>query len=1828
MRENSVFGLELLEPRLLLSAAEPVLIASDSPFPTAEALPLESISETPGATQIASITDPLAYAPENSADVWSEIETARGPVDLETAFPPDTATVLELPSTSTPPSVIDSSFAAAAPLQAAGDQPLRDELQNLLRDSASFSEAVRSTEEIHHWVFNEVLSERLPLVGTELQQFLGSNEDLFGNVTLALDNAFNELAAIPPDELITEAAFRSALFNAFTPFNLLPGIASPDGLEVEFPGGNEFIYVELHLSGQLFSEAVRPKFDLGLPSLQLELPDALIEVSAQYELRLGIGIDTEGFYIETGPAGASPELNLRFTFELPGFNASGSLAFLNIQATANGVVFEPVISVDLKDGPDADTKLRVSELPDLTATAQLSGNVDLHLDATVSFAGGAIFPKLRTGFEVEWNFANQLLEDVDLATFGSAPEVRFTGIHLDVGSFFGDFLGPVVGRVKQVLEPLQPIINVLQARLPVLSDVGPLRDLFDTDDPGTDVTLLELIEKEVGADGTKFLRAVILINDIVQSIPSINGEINLGSFSLGANGVDPRGLPELKDIDLTNISLPAIPIFDQLNALGAAVQNFLNKLESDDLSSSTARGFTLPLIENPKLAFGLFLGKNVDLFLLDLPELRADFPLFGVDIPLLGPLEITIKGDLAITAKFAFGFDTTGLEKFALALRNDEFKPELIGTGFFIDDQRVGDEDLPELTLTATIRIYGGVDLVAVEAKAGGRIRANVDFNLNDPSGPDPDGRGRIRLDELIKNFERGLACVFDLEGKLTVGLEAYVRAITWEETFDIAEVTLLNFSYSCSGGEGAAATPVLATKTNRNLDPDSNGDVLRLNMGPYAAQRGSPLFVNTIDGDEHFLVEHVAWDEATGTETVKVTALGFSQTYSGIRKIYAEGGGGTAPGIETEVFEGHNISNRIINDEIILDEKVRAEAELWGDFNPERHPGKSGVFGNDNLTAGQGASELHGGGGADQLRARAGNTLLRGDDGNDLIFGGDGFDEVFGGLGDDRIYGGEGDDRLLGNEGDDVIEGGDGNDTIFGMAGSNRLKGGAGDDLVFGGEGITFAQGDAGNDRVEGNAGNDILAGDEIEIDHSGPTPVVRLKPGGGNDLIIGREGDDAIYGQAGDDEIFGDAEQSFVIAGNDYIEGNDGQDIIHGNGGDDQIFGGDGADTIRGGEGSDAIDGGSEPDDLFGDNGADHLLGQDGDDELFGGGGHDELFGHAGDDQLFGGDGNDRLQGGTGSDELFGGSGDDRLMGEDQPDKLHGEQGNDTLSGGAADDQLFGGPGSDTLAGDAGLDILDGQEDNDFLFGHNEAGADDDAAVDFIYGGSGSDLAHGGAGDDFIFGFHIVETGDAGSADTLFGDGGKDSIYGQGGGDTIFGGDGDDYLEGGTGNDEIHGNAGLDLILGGPDADLLHGDEDADRIFGFSSGGEGDALDTDQIFGGTGRDFIHGNNGADEIHGNQEDDELFGDGGADRVFGEEGDDLIRGGNEDETLARETGGGDWMLSGGPGNDEIHGEAGHDIIEGNAGIDRVFGGSGDDSISGGTEVDTINGNDGNDIILGESGEDLLYGDAGNDQIEGGSEDDLVFGSTGNDTIHGGSGSDVIHGEADHDVIHGNDGPDLIYGHEGNDILHGDAGLDVIYGYEGDDRIDGGADIDRIYGGIGHDVIDGGFEDDVIRGEAGHDIIDGNAGRDVIYGEEGNDTLSGGLGEDRIYGEAGDDVLFGQGSVETGDDSSRDMLFGAEGNDALHGNGGDDHLDGGSGADELHGGSGDDLLLAESGVGDRLFGEDGNDRLFGSDDGSDLDIDFTDANRLGDLLDGGAGDDAIWGLGGADEIRGG
>ncbi len=789
--------------------------------------------------------------------------------------------------------------------------------------------------------------------------------------------------------------------------------------------------------------------------------------------------------------------------------------------------------------------------------------------------------------------------------------------------------------------------------------------------------------------------------------------------------------------------------------------------------------------------------------------------------------------------------------------------------------------------------------------------------------------------------------------------------------------------------------------------------------------------------------------------------------------------------------------------------------------------------------------------------------TGIQGTVGNDdIIYAGAGNDSIYSGLGNDKILSGAGNDLAFGGAGNDSITGDAGNDTLNGDAGNDTLDGGLGNDTLFGGSENDMLYGGAGSDSLSGDAGNDTLYGGAGNDVLSGGAGVDVLNGGDGNDTLSGGAGSDNMAGGAGDDRfILGDGaagDTDTIIGGESGETTGDALDAVNITNGVNVQFTGNENGTATSSTGNAVF---SEIENVYGGAGNDtinasvsttsHIFDTAaGDDSVVSGSGNDTISGGAGADTLDGGAGNDIVNGGTGNDILTGGAGNDSLYGGDDVDYFYGGAG-DVVDGGE------GGNDNDTLN-------LIGVSSITYGGGNNEAGT-----VNFTAGGAMTfanieKLVINGGPNGVVDGLASGEVMNAGytdlQGDQIDGaDGDPDTIYGNGGNDTINASNGNDLVYGGTGDDSIFGNAGSDTLYGDDGNDFIEDYEGASTVYG---GAGNDTIYTgdlnDQIYGGNDADLIYANSGNDTIDGGAGHDSIYAGEGNDSVLGGAGNDLIQGGFGDDSLY-----------GGDDADIFYGGAG-DVVDGGEGgndndtlylsdvTNLAYGGGNDEAGTvtfqgGGTmtfsniEKLVLNGGNPDGIIYGTAAaevigagyvdangdvidnNDAIYGTPGSndDEIYAGDGADTVYGLLGNDTIYGGAGGDLVHGGVGNDYIQGdagNDGADVgndtLYGDEGNDFIRGDNGSDYVYGGVGDDTVYGGAGTDHVYGGDGNDVVYGGYGDDTVYGGAGDDTITGSADNDVAYGDDGNDYIQGGEGADTLYGGLGNDTLLGEDDGDT------------------------------------------------------------------------------------------------------------
>jgi Ca2+-binding RTX toxin-like protein len=151
----------------------------------------------------------------------------------------------------------------------------------------------------------------------------------------------------------------------------------------------------------------------------------------------------------------------------------------------------------------------------------------------------------------------------------------------------------------------------------------------------------------------------------------------------------------------------------------------------------------------------------------------------------------------------------------------------------------------------------------------------------------------------------------------------------------------------------------------------------------------------------------------------------------------------------------------------------------------------------------------------------------------------------------------------------------------------------------------------------------------------------------------------------------------------------------------------------------------------------------------------------------------------------------------------------------------------------------------------------------------------------------------------------------------------------------------------------------------------------------------------------------------------------------------------------------IRGTQGHDTLVGTLFNDTILGLGGNDRIFADPTVFDFVG--GNDIVDGGSGNDQIFTFGGNDQVNSGSGNDTVQTADGVDKIDAGLGNDDVQSGRGKDIVLGQAGDDALRGGEDNDDLSGGDGRDRVIGGSGDDTLRDGVGVDQLEGRTGNDT---------------------------------------------------------------------------------------------------------------------------------------------------------------------------
>jgi len=727
-------------------------------------------------------------------------------------------------------------------------------------------------------LFQTGATSKIPIAGDQL----GRAADIVSSFRDELREGLEILGTSTP----TDVQIQSALTNRLNTFLVGAGAGA---VHVSHSGNNTTI--EMVLQGTSVLAGIDVGFDTGLPSLPVKIKTGgSLDVSVGYALDLAFTInDTNGnVTLTTGsnqlagisaPDASHPlvdpnnQLALFVTAGLSSdFSAKAVFGFVEGSATpiagqSNGLYATALVS-NLLTAP----------------TIKLDGSADANLRLAGSFAGtNDDFPGISADFHLHWGLSS--------STTTAPPTVAFDNVSLTFGTFLSNVLKPALQPIKQSLDPIRPVLELLNTKVPGISDLSEASNLGST-------TVLDLAVLTAQVTGNGPLGELgEKIENLLTKIDSIqlgaNISLPLGGFDLNGAGngdlrsaliagdfknLDVANLSQLVVSNLTSVAQSAAQSYhDIVNGLSISqdLKNELNGLATIPTQNSFEIKF--PILDNPAgVVFNMLLGIDSDLF-----YFKAD-----IDLQLSGSKAsrlsfagqpINFVGTADINTYFKFGYDTFGLRQLIanLAAGDASHIVSDITDGFYIDANSY-------FKMAGELKAEFGASVLNIfpVSIAGGIFTQNHGLEPVHVYIEDPNGDGKLRFGEFHLGTN-GQPTGFLATGELTAELNIQVgfpdplnvalgRDPSRDKTFSIASASLLKF----------------ATLTPQKLasQPDANGEVT-LFLGTSAFLRTDAGGQD--DGDEKFTIEHLRTNP-NGSEDIKVRAFGINQEIKNVRKIKA----------------------------------------------------------------------------------------------------------------------------------------------------------------------------------------------------------------------------------------------------------------------------------------------------------------------------------------------------------------------------------------------------------------------------------------------------------------------------------------------------------------------------------------------------------------------------------------------------------------------------------------------------------------------------------------------------------------------------------------------------------------------------------------------------------------------------------------------------------------------------------------------------------------------------------------------------------------------------
>ena len=1010
----------------------------------------------------------------------------------------------------------------------------------------------------------------LDMIRTELFNGLNSlnesvDSELFAFVVPELDEQGNEQV----DE------FGKVITRKPTSADDIELILTSDGL----------ITFNIKFGGVLVDGELPVDFNAGLPGLNLDV-DATFKTYIDYLMGIGLGIGNVaasgdplklGVFLDTsGINEEGEEIALDVSAVLDeGSTATGTLGFLKMDFEVlekSGV--EGHFGIDLTD-ENQDGKLMLVELAKNQATGKydlsaLDEGIELAMNAVAkanAYIGAAVssdllefLPSLSTKINYQ-----QELGRVELSTdsgssfeFGD-PTVILEDVTLDVGSVFNSFLGDTFDAIYSIVKPIKPVVDLLLMEI----------DLGITTIQFIDLAYLRLPAKTVDTAKTvlEVLNTTIEFLEQVDGLADAGG-INFGDFNLTESFVkDP-------DAETTEQDVAGASTAEERNAnLGSHSQTLQGPSQKGlDEEKGKQKNFRIPVLEDPMTVLDFLLGRGeVDLFWYDLPDLALEFE-YSKSYPVFPGLNAGMAGAIGAYTNFDFGFDTRGLSQW-MDLDFELSESWRIFNGFYLDDhgQENTEGDEFELLLTGMVGVSASLGIGGlVEAGVMGGIEMFIGFDLNDKEteflNDLPVGDGKFYGSELIERISHGPQCLFDVEGALSVFLEAFMwigldvgfsKITLFEARERFVDEVIAEFDWECiHEAPGDIA--------------ELNGDNLNLRYAGDNSDGAHNYTVDVLKVDNEFSFENLMKNGYLDTEYMTRDE---EQALANSIRNWKENNNGediivVSTGQKAELFLASQVNTITINGTSSKDrytlKKLNGRIENLV-INSGDGDDVIDVYGDAEQSAFLTSLNIHGGNGEDYIRIASELLGDKGISANAYKVYGDGDNDRLKVEGVNANYsgilldGGAGDDTIMGKDGREHVKGGTGFDVIMTYGG---------DDLVYGGDEnsvATYLDAD-GNPRVSQFYQADGQAFEQYNelgypVDSNGQpieltedNHMVRQLHG---DMIVGGDGNDEIHGGAGFDEIFGGS----------------GSNIIYGDAGNDRIDAGTGSVKAYGGDGDDVI-------------------------------------------------------------------------------------------------------------------------------------------------------------------------------------------------------------------------------------------------------------------------------------------------------------------------------------------------------------------------------------------------------------------------------------------------------------------------------------------------------------------------------------------------------------------------------------------------------------------------------------------------------------------------------